>query len=80
MTTNIDAAGPLDRGVSRHTEAVMLRKWVEVLPLFVVRWIALRHAERFRWYHGPRGENPRDFAVARSDVFFKVPTDEQKRD
>jgi len=47
----------------------MLAKWTEVLPLFVVRWLALRICERgfvFREGHD------RIVAFARPDVMFKI--------
>lgn len=48
----------------------MLHKWTEILPLFVVRWLALRHCERFNYKY--EGRVDRVFAAARPDVLFKV--------
>ena len=47
----------------------MLAGWVEILPLFIVRWLALRYCE-----HVPmrREGNERTVAVARPDVYIKV--------
>lgn len=45
----------------------MLAAWTEILPLFVVRWLALRLCERVpisREGHG------RQAAIARGDVLF----------
>lgn len=48
----------------------MLAKWVNVLPLFVVRRLALRYCERFPWYY--EGRVKRTFVCALSDCYFKV--------
>jgi hypothetical protein len=48
----------------------MLAKWVNVLPLFVVRWLAVRHCERFPWYY--EGRIKRTFVCALPDCYFKV--------
>ena len=48
---------------------VMLSKWTEVLPLFVVRWLAVRICERGFIF---REENERIVAFARPDVMFKI--------
>jgi hypothetical protein len=53
----------------------MLSKWTEVLPLFVVRWLAVRICERGFIF---REENERIVAFARPDVMFKIW--ESKRD
>jgi len=47
----------------------MLSKWTEILPLFVVRWLALRICERVI---AMRETNARVFAVARPDVLVRV--------
>ena len=44
----------------------MLAKWIEILPLFVVRWLALRKCERFTLTRGAV------VAGARPDVLFYV--------
>ena len=49
----------------------MLKAWIEILPLFVVRWLAKRLSERFKVQMGT-GNHTRTFAQARPDVFFKV--------
>jgi hypothetical protein len=48
----------------------MLGKWTELLPLFVVRWLALRYCERVPF---EREGNARVAAVARPDVLVRVP-------
>ena len=48
----------------------MLAKWTEILPLFVVRWMALRMCEKV---HISREGNTRVVATARPDVFIRVP-------
>lgn len=48
----------------------MLAKWTELLPLFVVRWLASRYCERVPYHY--EGQVHRTFAVARPDVLFKV--------
>lgn len=48
---------------------MMLSKWTEILPLFVVRWLAHRMCERVHMY---REGQYRVVAVARPDVLFKV--------
>ena len=47
----------------------MLAKWTEILPLFIVRYIAKRHCEVVQ-YHA--GSTYRSFAVARPDVLIKL--------
>ena len=47
----------------------MLARWTELLPLFVVRWLALRMCERVSVF---REENERVFAVARPDVLVRI--------
>lgn len=44
----------------------MLGRWTELLPLFVVRWLALRYCERLTDGMATR-------ALARPDVMFRVP-------
>jgi hypothetical protein len=48
----------------------MLAAWTEVLPLFVIRWLALRYCERVPY---DREGNNRSAAVARPDVLIRVP-------
>jgi len=48
----------------------MLNKWVELLPLFVVRWLALRYCEKVSI---SREGNNRMVAVARPDIYVKDP-------
>jgi len=43
----------------------MLAKWVEILPLFIVRWLARRYCERVSIH---REAHPRIAAIARPDV------------
>lgn len=52
----------------------MLAKWTELLPVFVVRYLAKKYCERFIYYY--EGRVPRIFACARPDVFIKI--DERK--
>ena len=47
----------------------MLAMWTEVLPLFVVRWLALRMCERVLM---SREDAARVVAVARPDVYIKI--------
>ena len=47
----------------------MLAKWTEILPLFVVRCLALRACERVLVF---REDSERVFAVARPDVLIRV--------
>ena len=53
---------------SRHKGAAMLAAWTEILPLFVVRWLARKHCERFQLgvyqFHGAR---PGIFVVAQKE-------------
>jgi len=49
---------------------MMLSKWTEILPLFVVRWLALRLCERMLVF---REGNARVVGTARPDVLIKVP-------
>lgn len=48
----------------------MLARWTELLPLFVVRWLALRRCERVSI---TREGHDRQAAVARPDVLIRVP-------
>jgi hypothetical protein len=48
----------------------MLAWWTELMPLFVVRWLALRYCERVPF---ERGGNARTAAVARPDVLVRLP-------
>ena len=50
---------------------LMLARWVNVLPVFVVRWLAIRYCERFPWYY--EGRVKRTFVVALPDCYFKLP-------
>jgi len=47
----------------------MLAKWTETLPLFVIRWLAVRSCERVITF---REGHERVYAVARPDVLIKV--------
>lgn len=48
--------------------AAMLAAWTEILPLFVVRWLARKHCERFHMgvdqFHGAR---PGIFVIAQKE-------------
>lgn len=48
----------------------MLAKWTEILPVFVVRWIARRYCERVPY--GYEGREQRMMATARPDILIKV--------
>ncbi|HET6890520.1 MAG TPA: hypothetical protein VFH31_05410 [Pyrinomonadaceae bacterium] len=48
----------------------MLAKWTEILPLFVVRWLARRMCERVQI---SREGKTRLAATARPDVLIRVP-------
>lgn len=47
----------------------MLAWWTEILPLFIVRWLALRYCERLPM---ERERCPRMVALARTDVYILV--------
>jgi hypothetical protein len=47
----------------------MLAKWTEILPLFIVRWLAIRQCERLIIF---REEHERIRALARPDVYIKI--------
>lgn len=47
----------------------MLAKWTEILPVFVVRWLALKMCERVIVF---RESNPRIAAIARPDLLIVV--------
>lgn len=55
--------------MSEAKDINMLGKWTEILPLFVVRWLALRYCERVPF---EREGNARVAAVARPDVLIRV--------
>lgn len=48
----------------------MLSKWTELLPLFIVRWLAHRYCERVTYSYEGRIE--RVVATARPDVLIKL--------
>jgi hypothetical protein len=48
----------------------MLAWWIELMPLFVVRWLALRYCERVPF---DCEGNARVAALARPDVLVRVP-------
>ena len=52
----------------------MLAAWTEILPLFVVRWLALRRCERLRFRTSPELR----VVMARLDVLVKVPNEGQE--
>ena len=47
----------------------MLKKWAEILPLFIVRWLALRHCKRLQFKASPE----LIVVMPRPDVLVKVP-------
>ena len=47
----------------------MLAKWTEILPLFVIRWLAIQSCERVVTF---REGSERVFAIARPDVLIRV--------
>ena len=50
----------------------MLAKWTELLPLFVVRYLAKKYCERYDYYY--EGRVQRLVAIARPDVLIKIDT------
>ena len=49
----------------------MLAKWCEILPLFIIRWLAKRTCETVIYsYEG--GEHSRSMVIARPDVLIKL--------
>lgn len=48
----------------------MLAWWLELAPLFIVRWLALRMCERV---HIDREGEDRLCAIARPDVLIRLP-------
>jgi hypothetical protein len=46
----------------------MMRPWVSILPLFVVRRLAMRYGARFTYSYG---SHKRVFVMATRDCFFK---------
>lgn len=52
----------------------MLAAWTEILPLFVVRWLARRFCERFRFHAAPEVH----VVMARPDVLVEVPNEGQE--
>ena len=47
----------------------MLASWTEILPLFVIRWLAVHGCERVIAF---REGQDRLFAIARPDVLIRV--------
>lgn len=54
----------------------MLAAWTEILPMFIVRWLALRICERFII---SREDNVRIVAMARPDVLIRLPERSQPK-
>ncbi|NVI22484.1 hypothetical protein G4D42_03080 [Burkholderia pseudomallei] len=54
----------------------MMRSWVNILPLFVVRRLALRYGERLDYRYESRVS--RIFAQATKDCFFKIDTKDRQ--
>ena len=48
----------------------MLAKWTEILPLFIIRWIAKRYCERVPYSY--EGRVQFKMATARPDVLIKL--------
>lgn len=48
----------------------MLAKWTELLPLFVVKYLAKKYCERTLYYY--EANVPRVVAIARPDVLIKI--------
>jgi hypothetical protein len=48
----------------------MLHYWVEILPLFIVRYLSKKYCERVQY--GYENRIKRTFVTARPDVFFKL--------
>jgi len=53
----------------------MLSKWTEILPLFVIRWLALNGCERVIAF---REGSERVFVVVRPDVLIRVKAQGEK--
>ena len=64
-----------DRIIDDLTRTDMLNKWTEILPMFVVRWLAVRYCERVPYAYEGRVE--RLVAVARPDILIKVEQKDQ---
>ncbi len=47
----------------------MLAAWTEILPLFVIKWLARRHCEIVAV---DRGKNKPTYVTARPDVLIKM--------
>lgn len=54
----------------------MMRSWVNILPLFIVRRLAIRYGERFDYRY--EGRARRIFAQATKDCFFKIDTKDRQ--
>ena len=52
----------------------MLSKWTEILPLFIIRWLALKYCEAVPMQ---RENNSRMVVTARPDVYIKIETNKQ---
>lgn len=47
----------------------MLAAWTEILPLFIIRWLAVKYCERVPF---SREGNDRTAAVPRPDVLIRI--------
>lgn len=54
----------------------MMRAWINILPLFIVRYLAIRYGERFDYRY--EGRIQRVFAQATKDCFFKIDTNDRQ--
>jgi len=48
----------------------MLAKWTEILPLFVIRDLAIKHCQQIHLSNSDK--NPLGYAIARPGVLIKV--------
>ncbi len=55
----------------------MLAAWTEILPLFIVRWLAKKYCERVPVM---REINPRTFAVARPDILIRCEAEHENKE
>jgi hypothetical protein len=63
--------GPANLTTTNYSDwGCMLGAWTEVVPLFIVRWLAIKMCERV---YVRREDNHRMMAVARPDINVRIP-------
>ena len=49
---------------------IVMRAWCQILPFFIVVWLARRYEERWTIWLGSKGEHPREVVMPYKGVYF----------